>query len=586
MKKNTLLLIALLAAVLGVKAEVVYDMSHEVGNWNAQQLPLTDYSVLGTVRAGDVIAVTVTQLTGTGSHRITLQDAGWHGFAEQYISSTGVYYFVLSASNAAKIAGSGLVVSGENYTFDKVELLYKKKLWSGVLNGTDDWKQSDALDKSLFTSLTEGSVLGLTVSKINTGEWHNAVLRYNYESNIFDQGFSEPGTFLYPLTSGDVVKLGVGDDKPINLVARYLCITELNTYTSTIDGERPRIASLLAKDMNSYWPKAGEAGVTTGTSVSDNVITMGEYESGNNWGGAGYWLESSGHYFDATSYGKVVVRFSSATATNGGVNIKYKDNDNEGHDYIYKGFNEGTTEVVIELDAERKANFKEITIQGPQNAVFKVADIYFASSNYFALNETATPTISEVNNCYVDFTRSFVAGWNSLCLPFATTAEALGCKAYAFKSASATSNSVTFSEVSALEAGTPYLVYFDAAVSNLTFENVNITATTAKSVEHDGVTFYGTYVHIGGENKFGVLADGSIKQGTSTAYFDGYRAYFTGLTAAEGRVLLFDDDVTGISNVSVKTDNNNDMYTLSGMKVNGRPQKGIYIQNGKKYIVK
>ena len=534
-----------------------------------------------------MIAVTVTELTETGSHRISLQDAGWHGFDEQYISSTGVYYFVLSASNAAKIAGSGLIVSGENYTFNKIELLYKKKLWSGVLNGTGNWEQSDALDKSRFTSLTAGSVLGLTVSKINKGEWHNAVLRYNYASNIFDLGFSEPGTVLYPLTSGDVDKLK--DGNAINLVASYLCITELNTYTSTIDGERPRIASLLAKDMNSSWPKADDAGVTTGTSVSDNVITMGVYESGNNWGGAGYWLESSEHYFDATSYGKVVVRFSSATETNGGVNIKYRDKDTEENDYIYKGFDEGTTEVVIELDAGRKAYFKEITIQGPQKAVFKVADIYFASSNYFALNETATPTISEVNNCYVDFTRSFAAGWNSLCLPFATTAEALGGKAYAFKRA--TSSSVTFSEVSALAAGTPYLVKFDEAVSNLTFENVDITATTAGSDEQDGVTFQGTYVQINGKDLFGVLTDGSIKQGTKDAYFNGYRAYFTGLTvpAEEGpgaRVLLLDDDVTGISNVSVKTDNNNDMYTLSGMKVNGRPQKGIYIQNGKKYIVK
>ena len=189
--------------------------------------------------------------------------------------------------------------------------------------------------------------------------------------------------------------------------------------------------------------------------------------------------------------------------------------------------------------------------------------------------------------------REMKKGWNSLCLPFATTAEALGkCKAYEFKSA--TQSSVTFSEVTDLKAGTPYLVKFDEAVSNLTFENVIITETPAGNVKKgeqgEEVTFQGTYARIDdGKDKYGVMTDGYIKKGIQGAYFDGYRAYFEGLSEGEGnnaRVLLLDDDVTGISNVSVKTDNNNDMYTLSGMKVNGRPQKGIYIQNGKKYIVK
>lgn len=236
-------------------------------------------------------------------------------------------------------------------------------------------------------------------------------------------------------------------------------------------------------------------------------------------------------------------------------------------------------------------NFKSYGMAICGSDAMKVSTISVAKKIY-TLSESVVPNFKNIvqnSPVNVSMTRSFVAGWNSLCLPFATTAEALGCKAYQFTSA--TSSSVTFSEVTKLDAGTPYLVKFDAAVSNLFFENVDITATTAESVAQNGVTFQGTYVQINGKDLFGVLANGSIKQGTSDAYFDGYRAYFTGLTvpAGEGagaRVLLLDDDVTGISNVSVKTDNNNDMYTLSGMKVNGRPQKGIYIQNGKKYIVK
>ena len=42
---------------------------------------------------------------------------------------------------------------------------------------------------------------------------------------------------------------------------------------------------------------------------------------------------------------------------------------------------------------------------------------------------------------------------------------------------------------------------------------------------------------------------------------------------------------TGISNVGVNEDNSGDYYTLQGVKV-AQPQKGIYIQNGKKVIIK
>ena len=41
---------------------------------------------------------------------------------------------------------------------------------------------------------------------------------------------------------------------------------------------------------------------------------------------------------------------------------------------------------------------------------------------------------------------------------------------------------------------------------------------------------------------------------------------------------------TGIESVSVE--NNAPVYNLAGMLMNGNLQKGIYVQNGKKYIVK
>jgi hypothetical protein len=49
-----------------------------------------------------------------------------------------------------------------------------------------------------------------------------------------------------------------------------------------------------------------------------------------------------------------------------------------------------------------------------------------------------------------------------------------------------------------------------------------------------------------------------------------------------------DGKVTGILDISSKTEDNSDTwYTLSGMKLQDKPtQKGIYINNGKKIIIK
>ena len=63
------------------------------------------------------------------------------------------------------------------------------------------------------------------------------------------------------------------------------------------------------------------------------------------------------------------------------------------------------------------------------------------------------------------------------------------------------------------------------------------------------------------------------------------------LNTVNGRAnVIFDDEVesesetTGIENVEVES-NNDAIYNLQGVRVNGAT-KGLFIQNGKKYVVK
>lgn len=217
----------------GVKAEVIFSEEHVVGSWNAQQLPIATYPNLRTVREGDVVAITVTAIEEGA--RVTLQNSSWHGLSgcEEYISEAKTCYFVMNEENAAEIKTNGLIVTGEKYTFNKVEVLYKKSLWTGLVNDNAGWGQSDALDKSIFSSLVEGDLLGVTVSAINDGEtWHQYALRYNYESSSIEKtGVSTANTYVHVLTPDQVSQLQE-EGKAINIIAQYLCVTELTTYTA------------------------------------------------------------------------------------------------------------------------------------------------------------------------------------------------------------------------------------------------------------------------------------------------------------------------------------------------------------------
>lgn len=62
-----------------------------------------------------------------------------------------------------------------------------------------------------------------------------------------------------------------------------------------------------------------------------------------------------------------------------------------------------------------------------------------------------------------------------------------------------------------------------------------------------------------------------------------YKAYLENATAANDFYLF--EDATGINTVE-KAAADTDVYTITGVKVNNAAQKGIYIQNGKKVVVK
>ena len=67
--------------------------------------------------------------------------------------------------------------------------------------------------------------------------------------------------------------------------------------------------------------------------------------------------------------------------------------------------------------------------------------------------------------------------------------------------------------------------------------------------------------------------------------------FLDGNTASnsKGWTFVFDNTVTGIDNINSdvnKLQNDDAYYTIQGVKVNAPNERGIYIHNGKKIIIK
>ena len=204
----------------------------------------------------------------------------------------------------------------------------------------------------------------------------------------------------------------------------------------------------------------------------------------------------------------------------------------------------------------------------------------------------------------VTINRAFSRGWNTVCLPFNTTAASL-CKdavAQRFVSYDA-ENGLTFERIEDMEANVPYLIWMpDAVPAGKVLTNVEVVKPQAGSVTSNGMTFSGNYApHFHVDGMYGVVTDGEgtsrIVRGGSTAYVNGTRAYFTladGQSLGSAR-LHFDteaDAPTAIGSIEAAPAEQRPVtvYDATGRllphakaNLEGLP-RGIYIVGGRKVI--
>lgn len=189
----------------------------------------------------------------------------------------------------------------------------------------------------------------------------------------------------------------------------------------------------------------------------------------------------------------------------------------------------------------------------------------------------------------VTITRNIAAGqWNTLCLPFSMTAAQVtetfgtGTKLANFTSYDATTKELTMTSATDITAGQPCMIWVETAVGEAkTISGVTYSSADPVVAQND-VTFQGTYQS--GNIPAGAyfVSANNLYQSNGSSTIKPFRGYFT---APEGARLLFADDATGIASI-IQSTTRHEVYDLQGRKVNGKPQKGLYIIDGKKHTIK
>lgn len=246
-----------------------------------------------------------------------------------------------------------------------------------------------------------------------------------------------------------------------------------------------------------------------------------------------------------------------------------------------------------------------------QESKAKYNYISVVTNDYQTATATSSNTLDEVtvnsfnaqNDVDVQLKRSLSPEhWNSFCVPFAISADVIaekfGAGTLVYTFGSMNGNVMNFKASTTIEAGTPYIVKPTKEVVDPSFTGVNIEATAAKKVGADGYFMQGIYsaktdLTTDGTNLF--LGDGNKfykPAGTTTARMKGLRAFFivpqgTNLAALRANI---DGATTAIDELTtvVEQPTDNRIYNLQGQFVGTSFEglHGVYVQNGKKVLVK
>ena len=233
------------------------------------------------------------------------------------------------------------------------------------------------------------------------------------------------------------------------------------------------------------------------------------------------------------------------------------------------------------------------------------------------LDETST-TAPVASNGAVDVLvkRTIKADeWSTICLPFSMSAtqiqtafgddvtvelaDAVSYETTEDDDDNIVSITINFNNVSplAIEANHPYIIKVDKKITSFDVDGVDVNPATSVSGRRKKIGT-GSYIIGNYENQMEVPEFSLFLNGNKFWYSTGatkmkaFRAYFTlrdvltEVDEAAARIGFSFDEATGIRDNNRETITNNRYYDLQGRSVGTPARKGLYINNGKKVVVK
>ena len=264
------------------------------------------------------------------------------------------------------------------------------------------------------------------------------------------------------------------------------------------------------------------------------------------------------------------------------------------------------------------AKMLEGTISAENGSIHSVADVDFTitiaapADTRTVLDETSTTTPAAATGADVRVKRTIKANeWSTICLPFAMTAEqvkdAFGDDVELADFTSWTpeeddegaivSITVGFTDVTEIEANHPYIIKVSSAISEFTVDGVDIDPEEEPVVQvgrksSERGWMYGTYIvtKVPEENLF--LSENKFWYSTGNTTTKAFRGYFMFSDVLDAYYdetsapiyISIGGETTRLDQLNIDGEDSN-YYDLNGRMVK-TPQKGVYIRNGKKVIVK
>ena len=346
-----------------------------------------------------------------------------------------------------------------------------------------------------------------------------------------------------------------------------------------------------------------DKGAKTGSGGSDNFVKADQFTTTLYGSNAAFNATGNAYRFYASSHMQISVTKGIITK------IKIEGNSQE--------YPLGNLELRPEQPGKiTSSSDNEVIWEGSASSVrfsnnatkqARVSKITVTVKPHYTLDETIDNVIEAKENVYVTLKRTFFHdnAWNTLCLPFDVDANKV---ATAFADAEireidlskCTGNTIQFVPATEIKSGVPYIIKWNENVAEAqtfekTFEGVTLVAEPKPVKVNNDISFTGFYnkatadkpgasvAAIGAGNKLFKVTSGEMK---------GFRAAFVLNSNAQLSAikLVIDGTATGIEDLVIDgVKANGRVYNLNGQYVgnslNGL-QPGLYIQNGKKIVVK